>query len=129
MFSQAPAKGMCLEYGQESDEPNSGQDQAVTTDRFVAHVSTVPATRGQSVGLFLREKVLPSTLESDKRPHVVLMVHGGFAPATVAYDLAYRDYSFMAALAARGFDVFALSHTGYAPSPATADGRPVQCRR
>ena len=95
----------------------SGQEQAVTTDRFVAHVSTVPATRGQSVGLFLREKVLPSTLESDKRPHVVLMVHGGFAPATVAYDLAYRDYSFMAALAARGFDVFALSHTGYAPSP------------
>src|SRR6476619_26306 len=95
----------------------SGQEQAVTTDRFVAHVSTVPATRGQSVGLFLREKVLPSTLESDKRPHVVLMVHGGFAPATVAYDLAYRDYSFMAALAARGFDVFAMSHTGYAPSP------------
>lgn len=89
----------------------------ITTDRFVTHISTVPATRGQTVGLFLREKVLESTLAAKSAPHVVFMVHGGFAPATVAYDLNYRDYSFMAALARAGFDVFALSHTGYGPSP------------
>lgn len=89
----------------------------VTHDRFVTHTSTVPATRGQTVGLFLREKVLPATLAAGTKPHVVLMVHGGFAPATVAYDLQYRDYSFMAALAHAGFDVFAMSHTGYGPSP------------
>lgn len=89
----------------------------ITTDRFVTHISTVPATRGQSVGLFLREKVLESTLAAGSGPHVVLMVHGGFAPSIVAYDLEYRDYSFMAALACAGFDVFALSHTGYGPSP------------
>jgi pimeloyl-ACP methyl ester carboxylesterase len=88
----------------------------VTTDRFVTHVSTVPATAGQTTGLFLREKVLPATLQQDA-PHVVIMVHGGFATSVVAYDLQYKDYSFMAALAAAGFDVFALSHTGYAPSP------------
>jgi pimeloyl-ACP methyl ester carboxylesterase len=88
----------------------------ITTDRFVTHTSTVPATRGQMVGLFLREKVLPTTLEQ-KKPHVVLMVHGGFAPSTVAYDLQYKDYSFMAALARAGFDVFTMSHTGYGPSP------------
>jgi pimeloyl-ACP methyl ester carboxylesterase len=35
----------------------------------------------------------------------------------VAYDLKYKDYSFMSALAREGYDVFALSHTGYAPSP------------
>jgi hypothetical protein len=91
-------------------------ENIVTTDRFVPHVSTVPATRGQTVGLFLREKALASTTAA-RTPHVVLMVHGGFAPSTVAYDLQYRDYSFMAALAGAGFDVFALSHTGYAPSP------------
>lgn len=56
----------------------------ITTDRFVTHSSTVPATRGQTVGLFLREKVLESTLAAVSAPHVVLMVHGGFAPATVA---------------------------------------------
>ena len=88
----------------------------ITTDRFVTHTSTVPATRGQTVGLFVREKVLAATLKQQK-PHVVLMVHGGFAPATVAYDLEYRDYSFMAVLARAGFDVFAMSHTGYGPSP------------
>ena len=88
----------------------------VTTDRFVTHVSTVPAIKGQVTGLFLRERALASTL-AKKSPRVVLMVHGGFAPATVAYDLQYKDYSLMAALAREGYDVFALSHTGYAPSP------------
>lgn len=87
-----------------------------TADRFVPHVSTVPATAGETVGLFLRERTLPASLER-RSPQVVLMVHGGFAPSVVAYDLQYRDYSFMAALARAGFDVFALSHTGYAPSP------------
>lgn len=94
----------------------SAAGDLVTTDRFVTYVSTVPAITGQSTGLFLRERALASTL-AQKSPRVVLMVHGGFAPATVAYDLQYRDYSFMAALARAGFDVFALSHTGYAPSP------------
>ena len=93
------------------------EEKMVTTDRFVPHVSTVPATHGQTVGLFLREKALASTTAAGNKPHVVLMVHGGFAPSTVAYDLQYRDYSFMSALARAGFDVFALSHTGYAPSP------------
>ena len=88
----------------------------ISVDRFVTHVSTVPATSGQTVGLFLREKVLPATLAGGK-PHAVLMVHGGFAPSIVAYDLQYRDYSFMAALARAGFDVFTMSNTGYAPSP------------
>ena len=95
---------------------NMTDKNMITTDCFVTHVSTVPATRGQTVGLFVREKALATTA-AGKNPHVVLMVHGGFAPSTVAYDLPYRDYSFMSALAQAGYDVFALSHTGYAPSP------------
>jgi pimeloyl-ACP methyl ester carboxylesterase len=94
-----------------------GADNLVTTDRFVTHISTVPATRGQTVGLFLREKTLPATIAEGRTPHVVLMVHGGFAPSIVAYDLRYRDYSFMSALVRGGFDIFTMSHTGYAPSP------------
>ena len=62
----------------------------VTVDRFVTHVSTVPATAGQTVGLFLRERALPATL-TQQSPHAVVMVHGGFAPSVVAYDLQYRD--------------------------------------
>jgi pimeloyl-ACP methyl ester carboxylesterase len=95
------------------------QDSIVTTDSFVTHISTVPATRGQTVGLFVREKALASTLAAApaRKPHVVLMVHGGFGPSVVAYDLAYKDYSFMAQLARAGYDVFTLSFTGYGPSP------------
>lgn len=95
------------------------EDGIITTDSFVAHVSTVPATAGKTVGLFLREKALASTLACARarKPHVVLMVHGGFGPSIVAYDLQYRDYSFMAVLARAGFDVFTMSHTGYGPSP------------
>lgn len=91
----------------------------VTVDRFVTHVSTVPATFGRTVGLFVREKVRADVLATAQqhRPPVVLMVHGGFAPPTVAYDLGYRDYSFMAVLARAGYDVFTMAHTGYAPSP------------
>ena len=87
----------------------------ITVDRFVPHVSTVPANRGQSVGLFVREK-LPAGAADARRP-VVLFVHGGYSPAVVAYDLDYKDFSFMAALARAGFDVFALTHTGYGASP------------
>lgn len=94
-------------------------DQPISIDRFVPHVSTVPANRGRLVGLHLRERVLPSTLERRGRgiPEVVLFIHGGYSPSVVAYDLDYRDYSWMAQLARAGFDVFAMTHTGYGASP------------
>ena len=95
---------------------NNLSNSIMTTDRFVTHKSTVSANYGQPVGLFLREKVLSKAAGADTKK-IVLMVHGGFAPGLVAYDLAYKDYSFMNALALQGFDVFALSHTGYPPSP------------
>ena len=94
-------------------------DSIISADSFVTHVSTVPANKGRTVGLFVREKVLASTLaaQEKRKSHVVLMVHGGFGPSIVAYDLDYRDYSFMTQLARAGYDVFTMSHTGYGPSP------------
>ena len=96
-----------------------GGQKLVTTDRFVPHVSTVPANRGRIVGLHLREKALAGALEPDgaARAPVVLFIHGGYSPAVVAYDLEYRDYSWMEQLARAGFDVFAMTHTGYGSSP------------
>ena len=97
----------------------AGGEQLLTVDRFVPHMSTVPANLGRTVGLHLREKALASVLDSAARvkPHVVLFLHGGYSPSTVAYDFDYRDYSWMAQLARSGFDVFALTHTGYGASP------------
>lgn len=91
----------------------------LTTDRFVPHVSTVPANHGRTVGLHLREKVLANVLEmkTAARAPVVLFIHGGYSPSVVAYDLDYRDYSWMVTLARAGFDVFAMTHTGYGGSP------------
>lgn len=88
-----------------------------TIDRFVTHVSTVPANLGQTVGLALREKVA-SPVATSAKPPVVLFVHGGFSPSNVAYDLDYKDdYSFMRVLARAGYDVFAMTHTAYGSSP------------
>ncbi len=101
----------------QASEKESGP--IVTVDRFVPHISTVPANLGQSVGLFLREKVLASTRQAPlpRGPQVVLFVHGGYSPSVVAYDFDYKDYSFMAALARARLDVFAMTHTGYGASP------------
>lgn len=94
-------------------------EKLLSIDRFVPHTSTVPANRGRLVGLHLREKVLSSVIEQagGEKPHVVLFLHGGYSPAVVAYDLDYRDYSWMGQLARAGYDVFALTHTGYGASP------------
>lgn len=93
-----------------------------TIDRLVSHTSTVPAIKGQKIDLFVREKVPTAYVEG--RPgslegKVVLFVHGGYSPATLAFDVPYRDYSWMEFLAYAGFDAFAMDMTGYGRS-----GRP-----
>ncbi len=102
----------------------AGQVQAhgpemMTIDRLIAHTSTVPASKGRKVDLFVREKVptayvegTPGSLECK----VVLFVHGGYSPATLAFDVQYRDYSWMEFLAYGGYDVFAMDMTGYGRS-------------
>jgi pimeloyl-ACP methyl ester carboxylesterase len=95
-------------------------DDIVTIDRLVSHKSTVPAVAGKSVDLFVREKVSSAILNAPggkaQPGKVALFVHGGFNPATVAFDIAYRDYSWMTFLARAGYDVFAMDMTGYGQS-------------
>jgi pimeloyl-ACP methyl ester carboxylesterase len=85
-----------------------------TIDHRVPHVSTVPANKGEQVQIFVREKVAASDTAT-KRP-VVLMVHGGVSPSTLAFDVEHETYSWMAYLARAGFDVFAMDMTGYGRS-------------
>ncbi|MCC2095577.1 MAG: alpha/beta fold hydrolase [Hyphomicrobiales bacterium] len=96
------------------------RNDVITTDRLIEHVSTAPAIAGQTVTLFLREKISASVLESTlggcAPPECVLFVHGGYCPSTLAFDVPYRDYSWMAFLARAGFDVFAMDMTGYGRS-------------
>ena len=94
--------------------------EIVTIDRVIHHLSAVPAINDQLAELAVREKV-PATIvnsASGRAPdgRVVLFVHGGFSPSEVAFDLPYRDYSWMTFLARAGFDVFAMDMTGYGGS-------------
>lgn len=97
--------------------------EMMTIDRLVSHVSTVPAIKGRRIDLFVREKVPTAMVERPTAPFagkVVLFVHGGYSPSTLAFDVKYRDYSWMEYLAYGGYDVFAMDMTGYGRS-----GRPL----
>ena len=66
----------------------------------------------------MRERVKPATIQrgAPRDDRVVLFVHGAGTPAEVAFDVPYADYSWMAYLAAAGFDVFSMDMTGYGRS-------------
>ena len=101
-------------------QATGGEDSQhiLTVDHYVPNVSSVPAIAGQTVQIYVRERVKPATIQrgapSDDR--VVLFVHGAGTPAEVAFDVPYPDYSWMAYLAAAGFDVFSMDMTGYGRS-------------
>lgn len=89
----------------------------ITFDHVVDHVSTAPAIAGQSVQLYLREKARADLVDNPAGFRgVLLMLHGGYWPCTPAFDLAHEDYSWMAALARRGWDVYAMDMLGYGRS-------------
>ena len=97
--------------------------EMMTIDRLISHTSTVPAIKGGKIDLFVREKVPTAFIEGKPgslEGKVALFVHGGYSPAILAFDVPYRDYSWMEYLAYGGLDVFAMDMTGYGRS-----GRPM----
>lgn len=100
-------------------------DDLITVDHYVRVKSTVAAMAGQPAQLYVRERVNPAVLlrSANLTDRVVLFVHGAGTPAEVAFDVPHPDYSWMAYLAADGFDVFSMDQTGYGRStrPAPMD--------
>jgi len=93
-------------------------EQLLTIDHYVRVRSTVPSIAGQTTQIYVRERakagaVLRGAAFTDR---VVLFVHGAGTPAEVAFDVPYKDYSWMAYLAGAGFDVFSMDFTGYGRS-------------
>ena len=90
----------------------------LTLDHFVPVRSTVPAMTGQTSQIYVRERVEAGRAlrGGSFNGHVALFVHGAGTPAEVAFDVPYQDYSWMAYLAAAGFDVFSMDTTGYGRS-------------
>ena len=94
------------------------QDEGVLSiDHYVNHVSTVRATAGQHVQLFVRERVLGGVEDlgrsTEANGKAVLFVHGGTYPSVPDYDLRFKDYDWMAYLARSGFDVYSMDIQGY----------------
>jgi len=103
-----------------SAQPATADDSQhiLTVDHYVANQSIVPAINGQTVQIYVRERVKPATIARGAPPddRVVLFVHGAGTPAEVAFDVPHSDYSWMAYLADAGFDVFSMDMTGYGRS-------------
>jgi pimeloyl-ACP methyl ester carboxylesterase len=103
-----------------SAQPTAGEDSQhiLTVDHYVPNQSIVPAINGETVQIYVRERVKPATIQrgAPRDDRVVLFVHGASTPAEVAFDVPYSDYSWMAYLAAAGFDVFSMDMTGYGRS-------------
>lgn len=90
----------------------------VTVDHYVRVHSAVPAIAGQTTQIYVREVVRAAMLlrEGIAPDRVVLFIHGAGTPAEVAFDVPYKDYSWMKFLAEAGFDVFSMDMTGYGRS-------------
>lgn len=100
-----------------------------TIDRFVEHVSTVPAIAGQVMRQFVRERISSALADASggrvAEGRVVLMVHGGFWPSSVAFDCPHPGMSWMEALARAGYDVFTLDMTGHGRSALALQADPM----
>ena len=85
-------------------------------DHFVDNETILPGFEDQVFQLHVREKVrsdIQSNPAHDYTDQVVVMVHGNSVPAPAVFDLEFEDYSWMGYLAAAGYDVYAMSMTGY----------------
>ncbi len=86
-----------------------------SVDHYVRVTSTVPSIAGQVANIYVRERVKAGAA-APAADRVVLFVHGAGTPAEVAFDPSAPGHSWMAYLAAEGFDVFSMDTTGYGRS-------------
>jgi len=86
----------------------------LTIDHYVRLTSKVPSIAGQQSTVYVREKVRAGNALRGATPpdKVVVFIHGAGTPAEVAFDVPYKDYSWMQYFADAGFDTFSMDVTG-----------------
>ena len=86
----------------------------LSVDHYTDVVSVAPAAKGQTMRLYLRERLRAGATPDPNK--IVLFVHGAGTPAEVSFDVPYSTYSWMAYLAEAGYDVFSVDMEGYGRS-------------
>jgi pimeloyl-ACP methyl ester carboxylesterase len=93
---------------------------ATVAPRAATSLGEVHYARRDGLKLYLWEKHLAAQDARAGAPQrAILLVHGGTWSGRPDFDLQIRDYSLMDALAARGYDVWALDIHGYGHSDRT----------
>ena len=118
-FRARTAVSLSIAFGAFGGASTAAQDDGLATiDHYVPVVSTAPSMDGEIAQLYVRERVRPEVVARGGRleGRVALFVHGAGTPAEVAFDVPHDGYSWMAALASSGFDVFSMDMTGYGRS-------------
>ncbi|MEO7192243.1 MAG: alpha/beta fold hydrolase [Vicinamibacterales bacterium] len=112
------AVALAAQNGTAARVPQNDKSSVLSLNHYVKVMSTVPVMVGQAAQMYVRERALPETIRPgvNLADRVVLFVHGAGTPAEVAFDVAYQDYSWMAALAGGGFDTFSMDVSGYGRS-------------
>lgn len=104
-------------FASASTKGDGSSEPIATIDHWVPHTSTVSANAGESVRLFVRERVRSDVLDGRPR-EAVLMIHGRSVPVLAGMELNYGDYDWALWLArSSGFDVFMLDFQGSGRSP------------
>jgi pimeloyl-ACP methyl ester carboxylesterase len=81
----------------------------ILTDHNIPWTSTIPANKGKSATLFVRER---NGTKPNKPREPVLMLHGRSVPALAGFDLQQGKYSWAEFLADAGYDVFVMDLQG-----------------
>ncbi len=111
---------LCLMAGIQSAQATEDV-RLITTDYLLSHESKEPFYQEQDldpqVVLHVREVVAAGhERTAGKDNKILLFIHGGTFPGTVAFDLDYENVSMMRHFASLGWDTFALDLEGYGQS-------------
>jgi pimeloyl-ACP methyl ester carboxylesterase len=115
LIVQSPAVGQSAAMFTPNSLAEDDSRQILTVDHYIPHISTAPATQGEQVTLYVRERAQVEVVQESTplTGRVVLFIQGSRFGSTGVFDAQYQDYSWMGYLAQLGFDTFGLDMTGY----------------
>ena len=95
-------------------------------DHLVETVSQAPVNNGETVRLFVRQRVLSPVAQDAPTQDAILMIQGSLSSYHFELRSGLSGPSWAEALAKAGYDVFLMDQLGYGLSPKTPTGQSLQ---